>query len=69
MFAALCGKDAHPFESRLPPEQGGQTPAIALTGYVSPEDRHHAMEVGYQEHLSKPVDIDELLNLVRKLIR
>ena len=52
---------------RLAPEHGGLTPAIALTGYVSTQDRHHALEVGYQEHLSKPVDIDELLELVRRL--
>lgn len=52
---------------RLAPERGGLTPAIALTGYVSQQDRHHAFNVGYQEHLSKPVDLDKLLELVRKL--
>lgn len=52
---------------RLSPEQGGLTPAIALTGYASLQDRKHAFNVGYQEHLSKPVDIDELLRLVKNL--
>ena len=52
----------------LSPEDGGLTPAIALTGYVSLQDRNHAFEVGYQEHLSKPVDIDKLLDLVEKLV-
>jgi len=52
---------------QLPPEKGGLTPAIALTGYVSVQDRHHAFDVGFQEHLSKPVDIDELLELVKRL--
>lgn len=52
---------------RLSPEQGGLTPAIALTGYVSLQDRHHAFDVGFQEHLSKPVDIDKLLELVKKI--
>jgi CheY-like chemotaxis protein len=52
----------------LTPEQGGLTPAIALTGYVSLQDRNHAFNVGYQEHLSKPVDIDKLLDLVEKLV-
>ena len=51
----------------LAPEQGGKTPAIALTGYASLQDRHHAFDVGYQEHLSKPVDIDKLLDLVKEL--
>ncbi len=54
---------------KLSPELGGLTPAIALTGYVSLQDRHHAFDVGYQKHLSKPVDIDELLELVKELCR
>ncbi len=52
----------------LAPEQGGLTPAIALTGYVSLQDRSRALDVGYQEHLSKPVDIDKLLDLVKKIV-
>lgn len=52
---------------QLPPEQGGATPAIALTGYVSLQDRNHAVRVGYQEHLPKPVDIDKLFELVVEL--
>ncbi len=52
---------------QLSPAQGGLTPAIALTGYVSPQDRDRAFQVGYQKHLSKPVDIDELLALVKEL--
>lgn len=51
----------------LSPEQGGLTPAIALTGYVSLQDRSHALDIGYQEHLSKPVNIDELLRVVQNL--
>jgi len=53
---------------QLAPEHGGLTPAIALTGYVSLQDRNHAFDVGYQEHLPKPVDIDKLLDLVGKLV-
>ena len=53
---------------QLSPEKGGLTPAIALTGYVSLQDRSHAFNVGFQKHLSKPVDIDELLELVKGLV-
>lgn len=54
---------------QLSPEQGGNTPAIALTGYTSLQDRQNALEVGFQEHLAKPVDIDELLHLVNVLVK
>jgi signal transduction histidine kinase/ActR/RegA family two-component response regulator len=53
---------------KLSPEQGGNTPAIALTGYASLHDRALALEAGYQEHLPKPVDIEKLLELVKALI-
>lgn len=53
---------------QLAPEQGGHIPAIALTGYASLQDRARAIEVGYQEHIAKPVDIDYLLELVKSLI-
>lgn len=48
----------------LPPEQGGLTPAIALTAFARAEDRRQALAVGYQKHLAKPVDPIELLAAV-----
>lgn len=52
---------------RLPPEKGGRIPAIALTGYASLQDRALALEAGYQQHLSKPINVDELVEIVKKL--
>lgn len=52
----------------LPPEQGGQIPAIALTAYAREEDRQQALQVGYQQHITKPIDIDELVKVVVGLI-
>jgi signal transduction histidine kinase/CheY-like chemotaxis protein len=51
----------------LPPEKGGQIPAIALTGYVSQQDRDRALSVGYQEHLAKPLNADKLLELIKSI--
>ncbi|CAN5272818.1 hypothetical protein BH10ACI1_BH10ACI1_34400 [soil metagenome] len=53
---------------QLPSEKGGLVPAIALTGYASPQDRDLALKDGYQEHISKPIDIDKLLELVKNLL-
>jgi CheY-like chemotaxis protein/nitrogen-specific signal transduction histidine kinase len=67
----LPGEDGYELIAKirqLQPEQGGAIPAVALTGYASLQDRVRAFDVGYQEHLAKPVDIDKLLELVKKLV-
>jgi CheY-like chemotaxis protein len=38
---------------------------IALTGYGQPADRARAREAGFDHHLTKPADPDELLQLVQ----
>lgn len=49
--------------------QSSDVPAIALTGYVSTQDQNAAREAGYQEHLPKPVDIDELTRLISEMLK
>ena len=39
---------------------------IAVTGYGQPEDRQRAIEAGFDHHLVKPVDLDELKSLLHK---
>lgn len=34
---------------------------VALTGYGQPDDRHRALEAGFDEHLVKPVNLDALM--------
>ena len=50
----------------LDPGAGGRTPAIALTGYVSVQDRKLAIDAGYQDHIPKPVNPNLLLDLLVK---
>jgi CheY-like chemotaxis protein len=49
-----------------PPESGGTTPVIALTAYARPQDRRQTAAAGFDEHLSKPVDLPELVMQVAK---
>jgi PAS domain S-box-containing protein len=51
----------------LPREQGGQTPAAALTAYARTEDRMQALLSGFQLHLPKPVEPVELAAVVASL--
>ncbi|MEK6283607.1 MAG: PAS domain S-box protein [Acidobacteriota bacterium] len=45
----------------------GEVPAVALTGYGRANDIERALEEGFAEHLTKPLDLDKLLQIVRRL--
>ncbi len=53
---------------KLPPEQGGQIPAIALTAYAGEINYNQAMAAGFQKHLPKPVDPVDLAAAIVNLI-
>jgi CheY-like chemotaxis protein len=52
---------------KLEREQGGDTPAIALTGYVRVEERARALAAGFHMFVPKPVEADELASIIANL--
>ena len=42
-------------------------PAIAISGYASDEDRERALDTGYRALVAKPIDVDELFDLIHEL--
>jgi PAS domain S-box-containing protein len=51
-----------------PPDKGGLTPAIALTGYASRKDRERALQAGYQKHMAKPIEQVDMIAAIAALI-
>lgn len=51
----------------LKPEQGALVPAIALTASARDEDRIRSLKAGFQMHIQKPVEPDELVERVTAL--
>ena len=51
----------------LAPEAGGHVPAIALTAYAGAADRHEALVAGFQTHLGKPIDPEDLVTVILSL--
>ena len=51
----------------LEPDAGGHIPAIALTAYAGTANRRRALLAGFQTHLGKPVDPDDLLAVILSL--
>ena len=52
----------------LPPDRGGRIRAIALTAFARRDDALRAAEVGFQIHLAKPVDPEDLARNVMQLV-
>jgi len=53
---------------QLPLEDGRDTPAIALTGYLRVEDRLQALRAGYQMFVPKPIEATELCTIIANLV-
>jgi CheY-like chemotaxis protein len=51
----------------LPPNQGGKTPALALTAFAGNKTRNRVISAGFQTYLTKPVDTDELTQVIIQL--
>jgi PAS domain S-box-containing protein len=52
----------------LTPKQGGQILAIALTAFARNDDQQEALEAGFQMHLPKPVNPEELIAAIAQLV-
>jgi PAS domain S-box-containing protein len=52
----------------LPPDKGGDIPAVALTAYGGSEHRMQALEAGFHIHAVKPVKPDELVAIIQEAV-
>ncbi|HEY0006009.1 MAG TPA: response regulator [Pyrinomonadaceae bacterium] len=51
----------------LDPQQPTRIPVIALTAYAGAEDRQRALDAGFQLHIAKPIEPEELVAAVARL--
>lgn len=66
----MPGEDGYTLLSRiraLPADEGGLTPAAALTAYAGPADRVRALAAGFQMHVPKPIQPGELAAVAASL--
>jgi hypothetical protein len=52
-----------------PATRGGRTPAIAVTASTSKDDIAHSYRSGFDAHVSKPIELDELIETITRLVR
>ncbi|HEX5707340.1 MAG TPA: ATP-binding protein, partial [Pyrinomonadaceae bacterium] len=68
----MPGEDGYDLIRRvraLPEGRGERVRAIALTAYVGSEDRLRVVREGYQTHVSKPMELAELVRVVAGLLK
>jgi CheY-like chemotaxis protein len=53
----------------LPAEQGGNTPAITVTSTGLMKDVSQALALGYQLHIPKPFNQEDLVRAIAKLVQ
>jgi signal transduction histidine kinase/CheY-like chemotaxis protein len=56
----IPGRDGYQLAREVRRQLGAEPLLIALTGYGQAEDRRRALEAGFDEHLTKPVDLGTL---------
>ncbi|HEY8516903.1 MAG TPA: ATP-binding protein [Candidatus Binatia bacterium] len=62
--------DGYEVARRLRAMNGSRRPLlIALSGYASGDDRRRSLEAGFDHHLSKPVDVDRLREILERSVR
>ncbi len=52
----------------LSAEEGGRTPAVAVTAHARSEDRTRALLSGFRAHVSKPIEPAELVAVIASLL-
>ena len=65
----MPGMDGYEFMRRVRElaDAPGHVPAVALTAFARDEDRRAALESGYQMHVPKPVEPEQLISVVAQL--
>ncbi|MEA5578343.1 chemotaxis protein CheB [Anabaena sp. UHCC 0451] len=51
----------------LSAEEGGQIPAVAITGYAGDAEQAESVAAGFQLHIKKPIEPDQLVKVVAAL--
>ncbi len=69
----LPGEDGYAMMRRIRAEESAagkpSVPALALTAFARETDHRAALEAGFQQHVAKPVEPEQIVNAIRDLMR
>ena len=64
----MPGRDGLSLIRELRSNPGHRLPAVAVTARVSPADRRLILAAGFQAHVPKPIDFDQLVQVIRHVV-
>ena len=50
-------------------EKSKSIPAIAVTAYTGEVNQQQAIAAGFQQHISKPIDANKVVDIVMELVK
>ena len=62
----LPGLDGYQVAQAVRERAGSGPRLVAISGYGQPEDRRRALAAGFDDHLTKPVGVDQLLRVIAR---
>jgi signal transduction histidine kinase/ActR/RegA family two-component response regulator len=62
----LPGLDGFEVAKGVRAELGADVVLVAVSGFGQPEDKRRALEAGFDEHITKPADVNDIENLLKR---
>lgn len=63
----LPGIDGYQVAREVREKLGDDVVLVAISGFGQPEDKRRALEAGFDEHITKPADVNDIENLLMRL--
>jgi signal transduction histidine kinase/ActR/RegA family two-component response regulator len=62
----LPGLDGYEVAREVREQVGANVVLVAVSGFGQPEDKRRALESGFDEHITKPADVNDIENVLRR---
>ena len=58
--------DGYQVASEVRSKLGGAIVLVAVSGFGQPDDKKRALEAGFDDHITKPADVQDIENLLAR---
>ena len=62
----LPGMDGYDVAKGIRRELGNDVVLVAVSGFGQPDDKRRAIEAGFDDHITKPADVNDIENVLKR---